>query len=232
MSTPNSTWLAWLPLALLVFAGCQSELPTESRSSGTSGADVLTRTSPPNAVTPFQSPPTVRARRIFTGRDSFGVAVNIKGEGRIVSESEECLELEGMGRGGHLGRIEIEQTYCPGGGSAETSPFTYTGSNGQHLSGWTKDESSEPPSVEAAASHGEHERFEGQIAFTDGEIRAVKTDIALITRENGSTVWNGSIHLEIDGDRFSLEVDGWLLHHVNPRFIESEAMSRPAGSAR
>lgn len=195
---------------LLIFAlsgACSSELPAGPN---------LTGSPPPSAptYTALLAPDDLASEtagvetRLFTGRDSFGVAVHLKGDGEVVDKSGDCFQLDGSGHGTHLGRFEIGQTYCASGGTADKSPFSYSGQNGQSLSGWTQG---------LSTSRNSPTILEGNVAFTDGEVQAVTRDIQLLEDDDGPK-WNGTVTIEVEGNRFSLEVDGWLLHHVNDRF--------------
>ncbi|NBB72409.1 MAG: hypothetical protein GVY35_01875 [Bacteroidetes bacterium] len=178
-------------LALVI--GCDSDLPTASRTTAFSDADDNWSTA-----------------RIYSGLDSFGVAVNVKGEGSVAQEAGPeglCAALSGSGHGTHLGPTDIELTHCTEDEAVTRSTFRFTGKHGRFLSGWYKGSST---------SNTDGTRtFETTFAITDGELPAVKTPIEQVTDQDGNQLWNGTLTGTIEDGQFSIEVDGKVLQHVN-----------------
>ena len=155
-----------------------------------------------------QSGDLISARRFFTGRDSFGVALKASlstmkdlTDPKTATRVEECpgtpdMAFEGMGTATHLGRVNITHSHTVD----ETNPdlvkwcgtFTMTGTTGGQLSG----------RYEGTLQDSE---FEGTAWVNGGNVRATS-----VTSEQGRASVSGTL----DGDTFHFELDGWLFHHL------------------
>lgn len=189
----NATLVGSTITGVLLFLACNSELPTASQTTTLANSD--------------GDSPQVLAR-IYTGRDSFGVAVKVKVEGTVGShETDGCVELSGSGHGAHMGPTDITQVYCSDESGEIEGTFRYEGKHDQFISG-------EYDGSITSRTDG-NEEFEGRFAITDGELNAVKIPIHRVKDEKGNQLWNGTISGSVGAEEFSIEVNGKVLQHVN-----------------
>lgn len=141
----------------------------------------------------------IEGLRVFTGRDSFGVAFAARASGTW-SMANSCFQLTGGGNATFLGRIEVEQTICPDGGDdGPGGTFTYTGSTGHVITG------------EYVGGQVLENGQEGHRLVLKDSITGQSLPATQIETERGKADLTGTLH---PNGRFEYRVEGWLLHHL------------------
>lgn len=137
--------------------------------------------------------------RLFTGRDSFGVAFQADVSGTWIRDGD-CFELEGSGNATHLGRIDVTERVCVDGENDVTeSSFTLVGRNGRAINGHTLFGSVTP------TGGGNYE-----VALKD-TITGESIPATQIDPEQGKGDVTGTLSAD---NRFEYRLVGWLLHRL------------------
>lgn len=168
-----------------LFIGCADEQlgPQADKTFGTAGQD--------------DAP---SSKRVFVGRDSFGVALHARVFGSWSEPISGCKNLTGTGTATHLGRITVDQQICTNSSHEITGgKFSISGTTGGSLTGTYLPGGTLSPM-------GQQFRIVVENTITGGNIRATQ-----VPTEFGKATMTGI--LQSNGE-FSYEIDGWLLHHV------------------
>ena len=139
------------------------------------------------------------ALRLYTGRDSFGVAFDarISAEASAAANDAACdgqtVDVSGSGQATHLGRIEVVQHHCLADGVITGGTFTYTALNG------TK-----------AYVSGEYETVDAGLPSQRVRANILETTLRLVG--DPKWVWGiGWIRSEFPiGESFNYELDGYV----------------------
>lgn len=153
--------------------------------------------------------------KFFTGRDSFGVALEVRLDGEVnVTETDRCgtdetVMLSGSGNGTHLGQVEGDLIHCsdPDDPSdAYGGEFTFVGKNGSVVSGTYRPQPTTNGSTRSVRARDVSGVVATKAQITGGEITAVQRhqvegrgDLSIVLKDDNS---------------FTLILDGWLLHHT------------------
>ncbi len=138
----------------------------------------------------------------YTGRDSFGIALNASVEGIRESVSaggdSSLVELSGSGNSALLGEIEVSQVHFVNHSSNEISGgrFTFKAKDGELITGTYK--GSRTPA-------GEGFTVNLQAKVSGGNVGCTPTNL-----ESGWGWADGSL----TDNRLDYQIDGWLFHHA------------------
>lgn len=139
--------------------------------------------------------------RVFTGRDSIGVAlfakVSATAEGALVSDG--CSEMVGTGFVTHLGKSVVIQNACIDGDGNIWGEFEYEGRTGGHISG----------GYEGTIDESE---LEADVTIeTVGGINSLPEELP-----EGIEKWGrGTMEGTLSNSELNYDLDGWLFHHEN-----------------
>ena len=137
--------------------------------------------------------------RLFTGRDSFGVAMIAKVSGAVdgTPATEECVNLNGTGYVTHLGKTTIIQSACIDGEGNIAGNFDYKGRTGGHIAG---------------AFEG---TLDGNKLETNVTVESVNNINALPEElpEEEEKWGGGTMEGILTETEFQYNLDGWLFHH-------------------
>lgn len=143
---------------------------------------------------------TITSRRVFVGRDSFGVALNAKISGTVRRDAEsDCLILAGRGQVTHLGNATVtEHTACIDDTASPTTVdgvFTYEGQTGGAMRG-------------VYAGTLENGTLAAKVTIEEVSVQSVKEE-PQETPPGGGTMTG-----RLTETRFRYTIEGWLFQRV------------------